>query len=76
MSHVAEQLKPMLAALSVEDRREIMLFLAGLTAEGDNAGDDAELDAILAKRMEDIRSGRVKAVPGEEFFEQLRKRSA
>ncbi len=83
MSAIAEQLKPTLAALTAEDRREIMAFLAGLSGDGEltpdeweDAGEDAELDAVLAKRMDDIRSGRVTPIPGEEFFRQLRERGA
>jgi predicted transcriptional regulator len=42
--------------------------LAGYLAEA------AELREMLSSRHEDIKSGRVKAIDGEAFFESLRRR--
>jgi len=74
MSEAATQLLSSVLALPEDELRAFRDAVD--EALSDDAGDDAELDAILAKRMEDIRSGRVKPIPGEEFFRQLREQGA
>lgn len=74
MSEATTQLLNDVLALPEDERSAFREALE--EALSNDAGEDAELDAVLAKRMEDIRSGRVKPVPGEEFFRQLRERGA
>ena len=73
MSAVAEQLKPMLVALSAEDRREIMTFLTGLNGDGELTPDeweDAWADEIN-RRVAEIRAGTATMIPAEEVFREL-----
>lgn len=75
MSAVAEQLKPMLIALSTEDRQEIMAFLAGLNGNDEpNPADDA-LFAELERRRAEHESGRDPGVSADELFRRLENRA-
>lgn len=65
MSETTAQLLTAILALPAEERAVIRDAL-------DESLRDAELDSALAKPMEDIRSGRVTAVPGDDFFIRLR----
>ena len=38
--------------------------------------DDPDFDAIIQKRLEDLESGRVVGIDGEEFFKRLREKRA
>jgi putative addiction module component (TIGR02574 family) len=38
--------------------------------------DDTDFDAIIQKRLEDLESGRVVGIDGEEFFKRLREKRA
>ena len=73
MSAIAEQLKPMLAALTTEDRREVMAYLAGLNGDGELAEEeweDAWADEIN-RRVADSKAGNVRLIPAEEVFREL-----
>lgn len=73
MSDITTQLLNSVLALPDAERAE---FRDAIDESLVDEGADAELDAVLSRRMEDIRSGQMKAVPGEEFFRQLRERGA
>ncbi|HET6572156.1 MAG TPA: addiction module protein [Fimbriiglobus sp.] len=79
MSEVAEKLKPILAALSADDRAELMDFLASL----ERAGEDEELTQEeweaawaeeLNRRLADFDSGKTQGIPGEEVMRRLREK--
>jgi hypothetical protein len=79
MSEAAEKLKPVLAALTAEDRAELRNYLREL--DGDEPElteeqDDPELDAMLDRRREEMLSGKVKGIPAEEVMARLRKKYA
>jgi putative addiction module component (TIGR02574 family) len=38
--------------------------------------DDPDFDAIIQKRLEDLESGRVVGIDGEQFFKRLREKRA
>jgi len=76
MSAIAEQLKPTLAALTAEDRREIMAFLAGLSGDGELTPDeweDAWADEIN-RRVAGIRAGTVTMIPAEDVMAELKEK--
>lgn len=70
MSEAAEKLKPVLAALSPEDRAELGRFLADLP---DADGWDEEFIAEMDRRLDDMRSGKDPGVPVEELFTRREK---
>jgi putative addiction module component (TIGR02574 family) len=74
MTESAERIKQQLAHLSLRDRAELAHFLIqSLDPEMD---DDAEAawEAELARRAEEIDSGRAVGVPAEQVFAELRKK--
>ena len=76
MSAIAEQLKPTLAGLSADDRREIMAFLADLNGDGELTTDEWE-DAWVAeceRRSADLDAGRTKTIPHEESMARRKAR--
>lgn len=78
MSEAAEKLKPVLAALSAEDREELSRYLAELREEqsGEPAPDDWD-DAWIEeinRRTERLRTGEVQGIPADEVMRQLREK--
>jgi len=76
MTAVAEQLKPTLAGLSADDRREIMAFLADLNGDGELTTDEWE-DAWVAeceRRSAEIRAGTVTMIPAEDVMARMKAR--
>ena len=82
MSEAAEKLKPLLAALSAEDRAEVVEYLAAL-GNGHADGGDEELteekwEAAVAelceRRLADLAEGRTTLVPGDEVMKRLKER--
>ncbi len=72
MSDQAERLMPTLLALPPEDRELIAERLyESLHGEQD---DDPEFLAMLNRRVEEIKSGKVKGVPADEVFRRLREK--
>lgn len=78
MSEKAEKLKAALTELTLHEQVEIADFIYSnipipptLYEEG-----SPEFDELLDRRLDDLRSGRVKGVPAEEFMEQLRTKYA
>lgn len=77
MTEAAEKLKPVLAALSPEDRAELGRFLAELPdADAGELADewDEEYVAELNRRLADLDSGKDPGVPAEEVFRRLREK--
>jgi putative addiction module component (TIGR02574 family) len=74
MTAVAEALKTQLGALPIEDRAELASFLLASLDEGADPDAEAAWDAELARRAEEIRSGRAQGEPAEEVFARLRER--
>jgi putative addiction module component (TIGR02574 family) len=76
MSEKAEQLKPVLAALSAEDRAELLDYLAGLE-EGEELTPEeweAAWSEEINRRVADAEAGRTKLVPWEEVSRKMREK--
>lgn len=79
MSERAEKLKPILDALSPDERAEIIDYLVGL-ADADAEGDltREEWEAAWAeevnRRLEDMRSGKTVGIPAEEVMQRMREK--
>lgn len=77
MSETAEKLKPVLAALSSEDRVELTQYLLGLE-DGEPGLAREEWDeawaAEINRRLADLDAGKTQDVPAEEVFRKLRER--
>jgi putative addiction module component (TIGR02574 family) len=78
MSEMATKLMSVLSLLSAEDRAELAQFLIrSLDEAEDGAADsDAEAawDAELARRMEEIKSGKAVGIPADQVFSALREK--
>jgi putative addiction module component (TIGR02574 family) len=72
MSATAEKLRAELATLSGTDRAELAHFLILSLDEGSDADAEAAWDAELARRAEEIKSGRATGEPAEKVFSELR----
>lgn len=72
MAGKLERLKGQLEHLSTEDRLELAHFLLG-SLEPEEEGVAAAWDLEIARRVEDIRSGRAAGMPAEDFFAELRR---
>ncbi len=76
MTKIAEQLKPKLAELPVEDRAELAQFLIGsLDAEA-----DTEVSTVwheeVSRRVAEIKAGKAVGIPVEQVFESIRTKYA
>ncbi len=78
MSEAAEKLKPMLAALSADDRATLVEYLLSLEQNGHEELTEEEWETQQAeeinRRVEEIRSGRAKMLPGDEVMQRLREK--
>lgn len=72
MAGKLERLKGQLEHLSTEDRLELAHFLLG-SLEPEEEGVAAAWDLEIARRVEEIRSGRAAGMPAEDFFAELRR---
>lgn len=73
MSPTVEKYKADLMQLGEEEREELLPFLAD-SLNGEPVEIDPELAATLRRRVEELRSGKVKGIPGEEVMERMRKK--
>lgn len=74
MTQTAEKLKAELSMLPADDRAELAYFLL-CSLDGDTAPcGEEDLDAVLARRAEEIRSGKVVGIPAEQVFRELREK--
>ena len=76
MTETAEKLKAQLSQLSTQERAELAHFLLHSLDEDVDADAEATWDAELARRMEEIRSGKAVGEPAERVFAELRKKYA
>lgn len=72
MAETLERLKVQLEHLSTEDKIELAHFLLG-SVEPEEEGVAAAWDLEIARRVEEIRSGRASGIPAEEVFAALRR---
>ena len=71
MTDIAERLKPELAGLSAQDRAALASFLIRSLDEAEDADAEAAWDAELARRAEDIKSGKAIGIPADQVFADL-----
>jgi putative addiction module component (TIGR02574 family) len=74
MTETAEKLKAQLSQLSTQERAELAHFLIHSLDEDVDADAEAAWDAELARRMEEIRSGKAVGEPADKVFADLRKK--
>jgi putative addiction module component (TIGR02574 family) len=74
MSSTAEALKSQLGTLSPEDRAELASFLIDSLDPENDAEAEVAWDEELARREDDILSGRVEGESAASLFARLRKR--
>jgi putative addiction module component (TIGR02574 family) len=72
MAETMERLKLELEHLSAEDKAELAHFLLD-SLEPEEEGVAAAWDQEIARRVEEIRSGRASGTPAEEVFAELRR---
>mgnify|MGYP000918992491 CR=1 FL=1 len=74
MSETAERVKADLLALPVAEQLELLVALEDALPPppGGAAPGTAEFDAMLARRIDELRTGKVKGVPAEEVMARLR----
>ena len=79
MSEVAEKLKSAALQLSELERLELADFIYDsipTPPPSPYEEGSTEFDAMLARRLDDLTSGRDKGIPAEEVMERLRKKYA
>jgi len=74
MTETTKNLKEQLARLSLSEGAELTHFLIDSLDEGADADVEAAWDAELARRMEEIRSGKAVGEPADQVFAELRKK--
>jgi len=72
VSVTAETIRTALAGLDVAERAELAHYLIQSLDSGTDADAEAAWDAELARRAEEIRSGRASGEPAEKVFSELR----
>ena len=71
MSKAAQEILEAIRTLPVADQEEIMIELMESLGPDDEYGSEEEFAAELRRRMDDIESGRVKAIPREEALKMI-----
>jgi putative addiction module component (TIGR02574 family) len=74
MTEVAEKMKSTLALLSAQDRAELAYFLIHSLDEEEDPNWEAAWTAELARRAEEIKSGKAEGEPAEQVIAELRKK--
>lgn len=72
MTALAEKLNTELDQLPIEDRAELASFLIQSLDEGADPDAQAAWDVELARRAEELRTGKVVGIPAEKVFADLR----
>ena len=76
MSEAAEKLKPMLAALTVADRSELIEYLIKLHDEEELTEEEWEEHWVeeINRRIADSKAGKTVAIPHEEVMRRMKER--
>ena len=74
MTENVEQLKSQLSRLSAQERAALAHFLIHSLDEGVDIDADAAWDAELARRMEELKSGKAVGEPADKVFAELREK--
>ena len=74
MSEAAEKLRTELANLTIDDRVELAHFLINSLDRGSDTGAEEAWDAELARRVEEVNTGRATGEPAEKVFSELRQK--
>lgn len=74
MTEVAERLKPALTQLSEQDRAALAHFLIHSLDEHEDDDAEAAWDVELARRAEEIKSGKAIGEPAAKVFADLREK--
>lgn len=74
MSVTLESLKSQLGVLPSRDRAELAQFLIDSLEPGSDVDAETAWEAELARRVADIRAGRVTGKPADQVFAELRER--
>ncbi|VTR92706.1 : Unstab_antitox [Gemmata massiliana] len=84
MSEATEKLKPLLAALTAEERAEVAEYIDALDSdhENDEGGEEnlapEEWEAVWIeegnRRIADLDSGKSEAVPADEFMKRMKEK--
>lgn len=72
MSVTAEKIRTELTSLNEIERAELAHFLIQSLDRGEDANAETAWDAELARRAEEIKSGRAIGEPAEKVFSELR----
>ena len=72
MSITAEKIRTELTSLSDSERAELAHFLIHSLDQGSDEDAETAWDAELARRAEEIKSGRASGEPAEKVFSELR----
>lgn len=72
MSVTAEKIRTELATLTATERAELAHFLIQSLDPGVDKDAEAEWDAELERRNDEIRSGRASGEPADKVFSELR----
>ena len=75
MSESVARILADISRLSPEEQQELSDEFVRFNSPPDEMPSD-ELDAVLARRLEEMSSGKVKGVPADEAFAKLRQRRA
>jgi putative addiction module component (TIGR02574 family) len=73
VTETAERLKTQLSQLSAQERAELASFLISSLDEDTDADAEAAWDAELARRTEEIRSGKAAGEQADKVLAELRK---
>lgn len=68
-----DQIEAAAAKLSVEERDELVRFLVDFDSEAD-PGAEAAWDAEISRRLDEVRSGKVKCIPFKEVMADVKAR--
>lgn len=71
MTETVQKLKEQVTMLTPEERADLAYFLLQSLDE-EEEGAEAAWDAVLARRAEEIRSGKVVGKPAAQVFAELR----
>ncbi len=74
MSETAEKLKAELSRLSPQERAELADFLIHSLDNETDADAEAAWDAELARRLDEIKSGKAVGEPAEKVLRELREK--